>query len=154
MPSMTLSTSQEVFAAARHLPWEAMLVIHDFAWDDYEELLEVIGDRPGLRVSYDDGRLEILSPSPKHDKFSRVPDIFVTAFCEVRGLNCEVYGSATWKSRELGKGVEADACYYVKNAYRVVGKKDIQLGSDPPPDIAVEIDISNSSLKKLAIYAA
>jgi Uma2 family endonuclease len=78
----------------------------------------------------------------------------VAAFCEVRGQEFQLYGSATWKSERLQKAVEADACYYVKNADRVVGAKDIRLGTHPPPDIAVEIDITNSSLKKLSIYAA
>jgi Uma2 family endonuclease len=154
MPFMSLATSQDVFAAAEHIPMGSALVVHDFGWQDYEQLLEFIGDRPGFRISYDCGRLEIVSPSPKHDNYSRSPDLFVAAFCELRGHNLQIYGSATWKSEGLHKAVEADACYYVKNAERVVGAKDIRLGTHPPPDIAVEIDITNSSLNKLSIYAA
>jgi Uma2 family endonuclease len=146
--------SQDVFEAAMHLPSGAVLVIHDFDWQGYEQLLEAIGDRPGLRVSYDRGRLEILSPSPKHDIYSRTPDLFVAAFCEVRGIDFQMFGSATWKSRRLHKGVEADACYYVKNASRVIGAKNISLETHGPPDIAVEIDIRNSSLRKLSLYAS
>jgi Uma2 family endonuclease len=151
---MSLATSQDVFEAARRLPLGAVLVIHDFDWRDYEQLLEAIGDRTGLRVSYDSGRLEILSPSPEHDIYSRTPDLFVAAFCEVRGIDFQLFGSATWKSERLNKGVEADACYYVKNAGRVIGAKNISLETHGPPDIAVEIDIANSTLKKLSIYAA
>jgi Uma2 family endonuclease len=153
MPSMSLATSQEVFGAAQHLPRGAALIVHDFDWQDYEELLKAIGDRPGFRVNYDNGRLEIVSPSPKHDRYSRFPDLYVAAFCEVHGMDCELFGSATWKSKRLGKGVEPDACYYVRNAHHVIGVKDISLETHPPPDIAVEIDITNSSLKKLSIYA-
>jgi Uma2 family endonuclease len=154
MPSMSLATSRDVFAAAKLLPLGASMIIHDFGWRDYEQLLEAIGDCSGLRVCYDSGRLEIVSPSPKHDRYSRAPDLIVAAFCEVRGLNYQLYGSATWKLKALGKGVEPDACYYVKNVDRVLGEDDIRLETHPPPDICVEVDITNSSLRKLSIYAA
>jgi Uma2 family endonuclease len=151
---MALTTSREVFSAAERLPPGARLVVHDFCWQDYDRLLEIIGDRSNLRVSFDSGRLEIVSPSRKHDNYSRMLDFCVAAFCEVRGLDFQMYGSATWRSSAIGKGVEPDACYYVRNVNRVLGQKDIELGTHPPPDIAVEIDVTNSSLAKLSIYAA
>ena len=98
---MSLATSQDVFEAAQHLPLGAALIIHDFDWQDYEQLLEAIGDRPGFRISYDNGRLEVVSPSPKHDGYSRFPDLYVAAFCEVLGRDCELFGSATWESKQL-----------------------------------------------------
>ena len=153
MPSMSLATSHDVFDAAIHLPLGAALVVHDFTWRNYEQLLEAIGDRPGFRVSYNGGKLEIVSPSPKHDKYSRVTDLFVAAFCEVRQIDFQVFGSATWSSKSLNKGVEADACYYVRNAGRVIGAKGINLETHGPPDIAVEIDLTDSSLSKISIYA-
>ncbi len=64
---MSLSAShEEVLQAAQHLPNGATLVIHEFEWDEYERLLKILEDRPHLRVSYDCGRLEILSPSTAH----------------------------------------------------------------------------------------
>jgi Uma2 family endonuclease len=66
----------------------------------------------------------------------------------------ESFGAATWKRRVLGKGAEGDACYYVQSATRIIGKLKIDLESDPPPDIVVEIDTTSKSLKKLSIYAA
>jgi len=66
----------------------------------------------------------------------------------------EKFGSTTWKRRRLKKGTEPDTCFYVANAARVVGKHKIDLDSDPPPDIAVEIDTTNESRAKFPIYAA
>ena len=154
MPSMRLSTSQGVLAATESLPSGATLVIHDCSWESYEQLLDSIGDRPGLRISYDHGRLEILSPSRKHERYSRIPDLIVAIYCEIRGLKCELYGHTTWKLKGVSKGVEPDACYYVRNAERVIGETEIRLESHPPPDIAVEIDMTNSSLQKFVIYSA
>ena len=158
MLPMTLpATSTDVLAAAEQLPDGATLIVPEFSWDDYEGLLSRLGDRPGLRVSYDRGRLEIVSPSPRHERYARVIDSLLLEFCTSRGLTIEMFGQATWKKRELAKGVEADACYYVRNAAAVIGKKDFSLESVPPvppPDIAVEIDLTSQSRGKLPIYAA
>ena len=151
---MSLTTSQDVLIAAERLPSGATLVIHEFSWEDYERLLESLSERRSLRVSYDCGRLEILSTSALHERYGTTVDLVAFVFSEVRGLNLQSYGNTTWKSKAVDKGVEPDACYYVKNADRVIGEKDIRLETHPPPDIAVEIDITNSSLRKLSIYAA
>jgi len=62
-------------------------------------------------------------------------------------------GSATWSRKDIKKGLEPDECYYIKSFSQVFGKQ-IDLSRDPPPDLALEIDISRSSLSRQAIYAA
>jgi Uma2 family endonuclease len=141
--------------AIEHLPDGATLVVHDVSWDDYEHFLDDLSDRPRLRVSYDRGRLEIMTPLPEHETYGRFIDRMVSVYAELRDLTVESYGSATWKRRALARGVEPDACYYAVNAHRIIGKHHrIDLESDPPPDIVVEIDITNESLAKFGIYAA
>jgi Uma2 family endonuclease len=153
MASMTRA-HDEVLDATAHLPDGATLIVPRFDWDDYERLLEDLADRPRLRVSYDCGRLEIVSPLPEHEKYARFIDDVVRAFADAYGLEVEKLGHTTWKRRALAKGVEADACYYIRNAQRVIGKRTIDLDSDPPPDIAVEIDTTTDSSKKFRIFAA
>ena len=139
--------------AIEHLPDGATLVIHQFNWDDYEQLVEVL-HRRRLRVTYDNGRLEIVSPSSKHEEYLAVIEALVRILAEELSLRVQSYLGTTWKRRSLKKGVEADACYYVQNAHRVRGKGKIDLENEPPPDIAVEIDITNESSTKFPIYAA
>jgi Uma2 family endonuclease len=129
-------------------------VIHRIGWDDYEHLLEDLSDRLRLRISYNCGRLEVMTPLPEHEKYARFIDDVVRVLSEELDLKLEKLGSATWKNRRLARGVEPDACYYVANADRVIGKRHIDLESDPPPDIVVEIDVTNESLSKFPIYAA
>lgn len=136
------------------LPQGTSLVIHQISWDDYERLLEDLMQRPMVRVSYDRGRLEVMTPLPEHERYARFIDDVVRVLAEELNLQLEKLGSATWKSRRLTRGVEPDACYYVANADRVIGKRHIDLEADPAPDIVVEIDIANESLGKFAIYAA
>ncbi len=140
--------------AIEHLPEGATLVVQQFSWDDYKRLVEDLRDRPHLRVSYDQGKLEIMSPLPEHEEYARFIDDLVRLFARAHNIKVQKYGAATWKKQRLNRGVEPDCCYYVANALRVIGKRTFDLEIDPPPDIVVEIDITNESLSKFPIYAA
>ncbi len=153
MASMSVPTADHI-DAVRHLPAGASLVIHALGWDEYERLLEDLLEGPHVRVSYDCGRLEVMSPLPEHEDYARFIDDLVRAWSDQRSLNVEKRGSATWKKQSIGRGVEPDACYYVQSADRIIGKRTIDLELDPPPDLVVEIDVTNESLIKFPIYAA
>lgn len=140
--------------AIEHLPVGATLIVRDVDWDEYERLLQELAHRPGLRVSYDRGTLEVMSPSAEHDAYARVIDKLVWLYLDARGRDVESYGSATWRLKSAHKGVEPDSCFYIANAGLVIGKRVINLEFDPPPDVVVEIDITSETLKKLPIYAA
>jgi Uma2 family endonuclease len=146
--------AEEYRDAIARLPEGATLILQHVGWDEYEHLTEVLTDRPDLRLSYDRGRLEAMTPLAEHEAHARFIDDLVRVVAELRGLMLEKRGSATWKRRALGRGVEADACYYVAAAPRIIGKRTIDLDVDPPPDLVVEIDITNESLAKHPIYAA
>jgi Uma2 family endonuclease len=64
------------------------------------------------------------------------------------------FGSMTCKRRRKRRGIEADECYYIQRAALVVGRDDIDLRTDPPPDLGIEIDVTHSSLDRMSIYAA
>jgi hypothetical protein len=59
----------ELLDAIEHLPSGGVLSFEDMAWREYEKLWEALGDSSNVRVSYDSGRLEILSPSDWHDYY-------------------------------------------------------------------------------------
>jgi Uma2 family endonuclease len=140
--------------AIDHMPQGSTLVIQQASWDDYECLLQDLRDRHSLRVSYDQGRLEIMSPLPEHEEYGRCIDLLMRAFAQAHKIKVQNYGAATWKRQSLNRGAEPDSCYYVANAVRVIGKRDFDLEKDPPPDVVVEIDITNESLSKFPIYGA
>lgn len=151
-----MSTStREYMEAIEHLPEGATLVLQQFSWDDYERLVEDLTvSHARLRVTYDHGRVEIMSPLNEHEGYARFIDALVRAYAEHCSLKVETLGGTTWRRRKLEQGLEGDCCYYVKNANRIIGKKRIDLDIDPPPDIAVEIDITTESVSKFHIYAA
>lgn len=136
------------------LPAGAMLRLRNVGWDEYEHLLTQMSSRPGHRMTYDCGRLIVMSPSPEHEEYKESIYSVVRVMAEEWGMTLESRGAATFKSKRLAKGVEPDTCFYVQNAVRVIGQRTIVLGIDPPPDVVVEVDLSNESLEKFRIYAA
>lgn len=130
------------------------VVFHGSTWDDYEAMLRLVGDRP-IRVTYDRGRMEIMSPIWRHGGVSYLLGRLIDIWTEEQGIAVEAADPVTFQRPDLEKGVEPDKCYYLgPNAARVRGKDRLEMGVDPPPDLVIEADITRSSIDRLAIYAA
>jgi Uma2 family endonuclease len=133
-------------------PGEARVVLHNLSWQTYEALLRDRGN-DGPRMAYDRGELEIMSPSSRHERLKSVIARLVEAYSEELAIDIGATGSTTFKLQLKERGLEPDESYYVQNEARVRGR-DIDLAIDPPPDLAIEIDLRRSHLDKLGIYAA
>lgn len=142
-------------APAIHPPRERSprVVLYDVSWKFYRQFVEGLGDQ-NLRVTYADGEMEIMSPLPIHEKTKKLIGRMIEATTEVLNIPIGSYGSTTYSDETLDTGLEPDECYYIQNEARVRGKDRIDLGADPPPDLAVEVDISHRSLRRESIYAA
>lgn len=130
----------------------SQLVLNDISWETYERLLEVFAEHPMLRMTYCKGTLELMTPLPEHETYSWNLARLVVALSEELGLEIRGLKSTTWRSQLKAVGKEADECFYIQNEAAVRGKLKIDLTVDPPPDLAIEIDLSNSSLDKMAVY--
>jgi Uma2 family endonuclease len=150
---MTARTADYVSVIDR-LPRGATLKFDHIDWEGYERLLDEVNERPGLRISYDSGRLTVVSPLPEHEEYKGTIYGLVLILAEELDLNLETRGSATYRRQRESKGAEPDESFYVKTADAIIGKRTIDLTVDPPPDIVVEIDSTNNSLWKFPIYAA
>ena len=140
--------------AIEHLPKGAILRIPQVSWEDYDQLLADLGDDYHVRVSYACGWLEIMSPLPEHGKFAEVVQDIAREITRELGVKLEACGSMTIRSAWQAQGAEPDTCFYVQNAARIIGKLSLDFNTDPPPDIVVEIDLTNASQPKFPIYAA
>ncbi|MCI0387435.1 MAG: Uma2 family endonuclease [Acidobacteria bacterium] len=136
------------------LPEMSQLTLHNVTWDDYEELLDQVGEAAGLRISYNDGTLQIMTLSPEHENYVRFFESLITAVRLRLRINIRSFGSATMKKRKKSKGNEPDACFYVQSAVLIGNRIQLDFAVDPPPDIAVEVDLYHDSMNKLPIYAA
>jgi Uma2 family endonuclease len=133
------------------IPDEQQFVLDDVDWAFYESVLERIGDRH-IFVTYDQGRLEFMSPSFKHDKRGRFIGLLINVVSEELGIRMQGGGSTTFRRKDLDKGLEPDQCFYVKNVDHVIDKDEIDLSIDPPPDLAIEVEISRRMIKRIPIY--
>jgi Uma2 family endonuclease len=129
-------------------------VMEDVDWRTYSRLLRIFEDRPAVRLAYDRGRLEIMSPRPEHEYNKSIFGYFVFILADELGLKFRPGGSTTYRRRRKKRGIEPDDSWWIASESRVRGKLKINLKVDPPPDLAVEVDLTNSSLDRLHIYAA
>jgi Uma2 family endonuclease len=129
------------------------LLLSGIDWRTYTRLLHIFAERPGIRLTYDRGELEIMSPRLEHDNDGRLLGLLVGALTMELGLPIKRGGSTTLRRRLRQRGIEADECFWISNAPRMAGRRRLDLRRDPPPDLAIEVDVTHSSLDRLAIYA-
>ena len=132
--------------------WEGRLVLHDVGWNDYEAMLDIVGERH-IRVTYDRGTMEVAMPSQRHERAAQLIGLFVPRLAEELEIPYEPLGMTTWRKPDAEKGLEADQCYYIQNQAVVRDREVLDLDVDPPPDLAIEVDITSSSLNRMEIYA-
>lgn len=130
------------------------VVLHGISWAQFEKLLEDLGNDRTARIAYDDGTLEITTPLPEHEYFKEVLSDAVKDIADELEIDYASYGSTTWRQRIKSVGLEPDNCFYFQNEAIVRGRIDPDLSKgDPPPDLALEIDITHKSLDRFPIYA-
>ncbi len=134
-------------------PSESRLTLRDVQWDDYEGMLRIVGERH-IRVTYDRGTMEVSMPSQRHEQAAQLLGLFVARLAEELEVPYEPLGMTTWKKPGVERGLEPDQCYYIQNQAIVRAKETLDLDVDPPPDLAIEVDITSSVLNRLGIYAA
>ncbi len=130
------------------------LLLRDVDWRTYCHFLRIFQNRPGVRLTYDQGKLEIMTLSHRHESYGEFLGSLVFALVDEMGLTIKQGGSNTLRRRRFLRGLEPDKCYWIVNEPLVRGKEEIDLRTDPPPDLAIEIDITHSSLNRMGIYAA
>jgi Uma2 family endonuclease len=120
------------------------VVLHNISWEQFERLLEDLGDHRAARITYDNGTLEIMTPLPEHEYFKETIGDAVKDIAEEIEIDYESYGSTTWRKQIKMAGVEPDHCFYFQNEAAVRGRLDLDLTQgDPPPDLVLEIDVTN-----------
>ena len=118
-------------------------LIKNVSWSELEQILEELGETRSSRISYSNGNLEIMTPLPEHEDNKAFISDFVRIILEELGQEYRNLGATTFKSEKMAQAVEADECFYIQNEAIVRGEKRIDLNRMPPPDLVIEIDITN-----------
>lgn len=150
-----MSTLVETPTTSDSEPIEAenRLLLSNITWSTYQALLDDLANQSSVRLTYDQGHLEIMSPLLKHERLNRIIAQIVMILAEEQAIDLCALGSTTFKRPDLARGFEPDSCFYIQHEQQVSGKELIDLTVDPPPDLVLEIDITSPSLAKLPIYA-
>ncbi|MBP0005681.1 MAG: Uma2 family endonuclease [Cyanobacteria bacterium SBC] len=119
------------------------LLLEGIDWKQFKNILSELGEHRAARLSYSNGLLEIMVPLPEHEKAKEIIGDIIKILLNAQGLNYESLGSTTLKNERTTRAVEPDACFYIQNQAAVIGKNRLDLRTDPPPDLAVEIDITS-----------
>ncbi len=127
------------------------VVLEDVSWQTYQALLKDLGNHRSSRLTYDQGVLEIFMPSELHEIINRLLALIVVALTDELEMKIKGYGSTTLDREDLERGVEPDSCFYIQNVDRVLGRR-LDSTVSPPPDLAIEVDITSSSRRRFGVY--
>ena len=130
------------------------ILLKNISWKTYESLRNELTQQGGIRLTYDRGNLEIMTPLAPHEKYKKILGRFVESVSDELNVEICSLGSLTCRREDLARGLEPDQCYYIQNEDVVWDKEQIDLNQDPPPDLVVEIDVTSSSIDRLSLYAS
>ncbi len=119
------------------------VLLQNVSWQEFEQILEELSDRRAARIAYENETLEIMTPLPEHKANKEVIGDLIKALLEELEIEFLTLGSTTFKNQQMLKGIEPDQCFYILNEFKVRGKKRLDLSIDPPPDLALEIDLTS-----------
>lgn len=128
-------------------------VFRDVSWDFYKAMLREIDEQPS-RINYDRGTLEIMTLSVEHESFKSMLGLMIGYLALTLKVKIKNAGSSTLKRMAKRRGLEADQCYWVAHESQMRRKRRLDLRSDPPPDLVVEIDVMHSVVNREQIYAS
>src|SRR5262245_54613839 len=132
--------------------YEPRFLLRQASWRDYVSLRDAEENR-NTRMTFDRGRLELMSPTGLHERLKYLIGKCVDIWLEEMKLPFQCRGSTTFRREDLEQGLEPDNCYYIEHARAIREHVEIDLTIDPPPDLVIEVDVTSSSINRLAIYA-
>lgn len=135
--STTITTPAEI---------EPKIVMDRISYAQYEAMNDAISERHDPRMIYAGGRLTLLSPSRLHDWYAGLIDYLIAAVATASEVAWDIAGQATYRRPDREAGVEGDRAYYFGvNAEQMKGPQNIDLSTQPPPDLVVEVEHTHSA---------
>ncbi|AFZ07725.1 protein of unknown function DUF820 [Oscillatoria nigro-viridis PCC 7112] len=121
----------------------SVVTIPNITWLEFESILQELGEKRRTRIAYSNSTLEIMVPLPEHERPKDLISDIVKILLKSAGRRYEPFGSTTFKG-EGAAGVEPDACFYILNYQRMIGRRRLQPDA-PPPDLAIETDVTSKT---------
>jgi Uma2 family endonuclease len=139
--------------ATVEVPAEQRLRLSLIPWETYVTYSDGLGPRH-IRVTYDEGEMEVMTLSPRHENRKKFLGRLVEALSEELVIDIASFGSMTCRREDMKRGLEPDDCYWIQHESAVRDREVIDFAVDPPPDLTLEIEVSRSTMDRMSIYAA
>ncbi len=133
---------------------ETRTLLTNISWQTFKVMLAEMGAQRHKRIAYESGTVEIMTPLMPHENSNRLIETFIGVMCEALGLEIKRTGSLTLTRDDLQRGGEPDSSYYIQNESLVRDRDNIDLATDPPPDLVLEVEYSRSAIDQLTLYAS
>jgi Uma2 family endonuclease len=121
----------------------SVITITNVTWQEFEKILEELGEHRSSRVAYSNETLQIMLPLPEHELPTDLISDIVKTLLKATGRRYQPFRSTTFKQQGAA-GVEPDACFYIENYQRMIGRRRLQ-AYNPPPDLAIETDVASKT---------
>lgn len=125
------------------------ILLKEVTWDEFEQILEELGEHRASRIAYHYRILEIMNPLPEHESNKETISDLIKILLEELDIEFYPLGSTTFKNKLMQQGIEPDNCFYIENEAKVRGKDRLDLTIDPPPDLALEIDVTSRTHREI-----
>lgn len=132
---------------------ENRVALHNLTWQQYQQVLTALPQTRAAKLAYSLGTLEISMPLEEHEQASELIGLFIRILVFELGLKMKSMRSTTLNREDLNRGAEPDNAYYIQNQAKVAGR-NVDLQTDPPPDLVVEVDITMGDIDKNQLYAS
>ena len=119
------------------------LLLKDVKWEEFEKILEDLGEERSTRIAYENRTLEIMTPLPEQERSKEVISDLLKALLEELETEFLTLGSTTFKNELMTAGIEPDNCFYIEHEAAVRNKERLDLSVVPPPDLVLEIDVTS-----------
>ncbi|HUH05148.1 MAG TPA: Uma2 family endonuclease [Kofleriaceae bacterium] len=120
---------------------ERRFLLEGVPWAAYVGLRDAL-EHSTVRMTYVEGRLELMSPSETHEEAKKLIARLLEVWADERDVDLRGFGSTTFRREARQRGLEPDECY-------VLGPK----ARDAVPQIAIEIVVASPLIDKLDVYA-
>ncbi|MGW8257432.1 MAG: Uma2 family endonuclease [Thermoguttaceae bacterium] len=134
------------------MPVDQRFLLPGVSWQTYLDLREH-RENGHVRMIYDRGVLEMMTPSKRHEQYGYLIGRLIDIWTEELNIDVQSCRTVTFKNEDIQRGLEPDNCYYIAHEFQVRNKDTLDLSRDPPPDLAVEIDMGSSMTDKMSLYA-
>jgi Uma2 family endonuclease len=130
------------------------VVFQNLSWHTYQFLITNFESEPAICLIYERGTLAIRMPLTPHETYKKLLGRLIEAATEELNLEIRSSGAHTCDRKDLARGLEPDQCCYIQNEVLVRDIEQIDLAHFLTPNLAVEVNITSSSLDQFSIYTS